>query len=254
MELPGVAMWKKMPSLVLVIFFLLIGVSPLGVSLLWGEEAYSIVELQSDDGFYTQDSYELRFDDGSYENGINWYSQYVGDWVGFAKRMSANFQEDQFLLVEDIIIAFSRKEGTPSAVPDYDLVICQSQDGLPNVESIIWQENFTHSEDIPLAPDWVNVDHIPEEEVLISHADQIFFVCYFPRWGSGITPDPPFYFCLDMDSWLGRSYGNSVKGLPDWKTFPELHIVESELGVGVVVSLVTLIQPTSLGEIKALFK
>jgi len=219
-----------------------------------GDLPYSIVPLQPGGGNSPQDSYELRFDDGSYENGINWYSEWVGGWVGFAKKLSDEFPEDQFLRIENIILAFSRKEGQLSSACNYELAICPEVDGLPDVLNIIWQETYTHSEDIPFAPNWTNVDHIPEEEVLISWEDNVFFLCYFPRWSAGVTPDPPFYFCVDMDSWYIRSYGNFEQTDPDWKTFPELYIVESELGVGVVVSLTTSVQPTGLGEIKALFR
>lgn len=222
----------------------------------FGYSDYSVVTLSPSGGDHLTNPAQLRFDDGSYENGINWYSDKVGAYVGWAKKLSLTIPSGQFMRIDNIVLAFSRKQGDLSADCDYDLAVCADNDGQPDVENPIWQASYTHSPDIPTAPDWSNVDHIPQEEVLLpSEQDEtIFWVCYFPRWTSGITPDPPFYFCLDTDSWYVRSYGNSNRENPLWQTLPDLSIMMAEFACGVDYTFVTGVQPFSLGELKTLYR
>lgn len=115
-----------------------------------------------------------------------------GAYVGWAKKLSLTIPSGQFMRIDNIVLAFSRKQGDLSADCDYDLAVCADNDGQPDVENPIWQASYTHSPDIPTAPDWSNVDHIPQEEVLLpSEQDEtIFWVCYFPPVDLGNHPRP----------------------------------------------------------------
>lgn len=202
-----------------------------------------------------------RYDDGSYENAINWFSnKLTEDWHGWGVRFVLSGTDD--VKIERIFIAMTKRNEFNSEDAVYELAICEDLAGYPDVDNYLWLsgeegagegENgyYQAPQSIPFWEYTVFVEHQITPEV---NTDSTFWVLFLPRWGSEIVPDPPFYLCIDTDTWMEGSYGNADSiywyALPaiDPKYYGEFGmVVEGE-------RVASGIQPTSLGRIKALFE
>jgi hypothetical protein len=194
---------------------------------------------------------ELRYDDGNYENAINWYSKYMThEWDGWGERFTAeNFR---IFRTRKIKISFQMFNGydTPPKEANFDFAICPSLNKKPVIEHYLWRQNFPPPDKIEGYPKWSNFEY----EVPDITTDNNFFVLWLPRWGGkDIKPDPPILLCVDENNWKARSYGN-LEGTYDWFLLKDLGM-NGEFGITVYGTGYSVgIEPVSLGQLKALFK
>ncbi|MGQ9706727.1 MAG: hypothetical protein ACUVWP_06990 [bacterium] len=199
------------------------------------------------------DDIEIRFDDGSYENAINWYSQYMTHyWDGWGKLFTAeNFGKFR---IRKIKISFQMFKGynTPPREADFDLAICPpALNRKPMTGAYLWRQNFPPPEKIEPYPKWSTFEY----EVPEITSDKNFFVLWLPGWGGNpnIDPDPPILFCVDENNWKARSYGN-LEGTYDWVLLKDIGI-RGEFGIAVYgIGYSVGIESTSLGQIKSIFR
>ena len=196
-----------------------------------------------------------RYDDGSYENAINWFNSKISkDWHGWGVRFILD-GTDHIKITRIFIVLTKRDDFVPEEA-GYDIAICSDLAGYPDTgadfenSNALWKESFIPPTNVPFWPFTVYVEHqVPNITV-----EPYFWVLLLPKWDKDIVPDPPYYLCLDTDTWLTGSYGNADN--IDWYALPSIDPkYYGEFGFVVEGTRTPVsIQSSSLGYIKSLFE
>jgi hypothetical protein len=193
-----------------------------------------------------------RYDDGSYENAINWFTSKISpnEWHGWGVKFTLSGIDD--IKISRIFIAFTKRNEFNSEDAVYNIAICNDIGGFPDTgSSDSWvSEEYQAPQSIPF---W-NYSIYIEHEVPDLSFEPTFWVLFLPLWEDDIIPDPPFYLCIDTDTWLEGSYGNADQIF--WYPLPSIDPkYYAEFGIIVEGTRVkTGITNHSFGKIKSLFK